>query len=105
MRLYVGNLRYTMTARELRDLFSPYDCSDVEIMRDPKTADSRGFAYLTVTDEKAIKDLDGQEFSGRKLRVQAARPRAEVEFNRRHRSAVLLRDNGRSRIPNRQNLA
>jgi RNA recognition motif-containing protein len=90
MRLFVGNIRYTMSARELRDLFSPYDCSDVEIVYDPRTGDSRGFAYVVVADEKAITDLDGQQYDGRKLHVEAARPersKAEVEFNRRRRPA------------------
>lgn len=83
MKLFVGNLRYEMSARELRDLFSPYDCSEAVIMFDPHTHDSRGFGYVVVADNvKAIADLDGQEYNGRKLHVEAARPeRPKAEFN------------------------
>ncbi len=73
-KLFVGNLRYEMTERELRDLFSPYDCSEATIVFDPHTRDSRGFGYVVVADVKAISDLDGQQVNGRRLHVEAARP-------------------------------
>jgi cold-inducible RNA-binding protein len=74
-RLFVGNIRFTMTERELGDLFEPYQCTGVEIIRDEFTGHSRGFGYVTVSDKKAITDLHGQEVNGRALTVQEARQR------------------------------
>ncbi len=88
MRLFVGNLPYETTERELRDLFASYACNDATIVFDPATGLSRGFGYVWAADEKAIADLDGQPFNGRKLHVERARewskqPKGEFERRRR----------------------
>ena len=86
-RLFVGNLPYNMTERELRDLFALFGCNDATIIVDPATSHSRGFGYATVADaERAIADMNGQEFGGRKLTVALARERVHKPTPARRRS-------------------
>lgn len=72
--LYVGNLPYQATERELRDLFSAYEVSEIRIIPD------KGFGFVEVAEEKAaeaIEAVNGASFGGRNLTVNEARPRGE----------------------------
>jgi RNA recognition motif-containing protein len=74
-RIFVGNISYATSERELRDLFQPYDVTDAAVVFDPRTNESRGFGYVSIEDStKAILDLDGQVVDGRKLHLEVARP-------------------------------
>lgn len=80
MNIYVGNLPYRMTEDELRDLFTPFgDVSSAKIIKDKMTDRSKGFGFVEMSDkaagEKAIRELNGKDFSGRPLRVNEAQPR------------------------------
>lgn len=73
-RLYVGNLPYTMTSKELTDIFSEVGkVASVEIVYDRVTDRSRGFAFVTMqtVDEakQAIMTLNGAQVGGRSVRV------------------------------------
>lgn len=79
MKLYVGNLSYQATEEDLRDLFGQHgEVSDVHIVMDRMTNRPRGFAFVTMADaqggQNATQQLDGQEFDGRRLTVNEARP-------------------------------
>jgi cold-inducible RNA-binding protein len=78
-RLYIGNLPYTITEEELRTLFSQHGTvTAVQVMMDRETGRPRGFAFVEMEDGRAaIQSLDGQEYSGRNLRVNEARERSE----------------------------
>ena len=89
MKLYVGNLAYTVTEQELQDLFAPYgEVKSVNIVKDKFTGQARGFGFVEMGDkdmgQAAIDGLNGNEVGGRKLRVnealakeaQGARPRS-----------------------------
>ena len=81
-KLFVGNLPFSATEDELRDLFGPYgEVQEVRIMTDRDTGKPRGFAFVEmVQDEdatKAIDGLNGKEFEGRALTVNEARPKPE----------------------------
>jgi RNA recognition motif-containing protein len=84
--VFVGNLSYDTTQVELEGLFSEVGkVVSVFMPADRITGRPRGFAFVEFTDEadaaKAIERLDGYEFKGRNLRVNAAeerRPRAPV---------------------------
>ena len=79
MRLFLGNLPFSATARELRDLFADYGATDVEIVGDRDTGHSRGFGFVVVEDQlaqPAIEKMNGVEFQGRALVVQAAKATA-----------------------------
>jgi RNA recognition motif-containing protein len=80
-RIYVGNLPYTSTEDEIRDLFSQYgEVVSCALPTDRETGRPRGFGFVEMSSEdgrKAIEALDGQDFGGRQLRVNEARPRED----------------------------
>ena len=79
MKLYVGNLNFRTTQESLEGLFSNYgEVQEVAIITDRETGRPRGFAFVTMNDEggkEAIEALNGQEFEGRTLNINEARPR------------------------------
>ncbi|MDI6869913.1 MAG: RNA-binding protein [Bacillota bacterium] len=79
--LYVGNLPWTTTEEELRDLFAPY-CSVVStrIITDRETGRSRGFGFVEVEEDdvsRVVEATNGLDVGGRALVVNEARPRPE----------------------------
>jgi len=79
-KMYVGNLPYTINEADLREAFSQFGAvSDVAVMMDRETNRPRGFAFVAMDTaeamEAAVRGLDGQDFQGRKLVVNEARPR------------------------------
>lgn len=82
VNIYVGNLPYGTTDQELQDLFSQFGAiSKVSIIIDRETGRSKGFGFVEMTDDgearQAIEALNGQQFGGRALTVNEARPRTE----------------------------
>ncbi|WP_342765210.1 RNA-binding protein [uncultured Methanofollis sp.] len=81
-RLYVGNLTYSVTEDDLKDLFSGYgEVKSVKIIGDK----GFGFVEMTTTEtaEKAKEALNGTVFVGRTLRVEEAQPpRPKREYPR-----------------------
>jgi len=81
-RLFVGGLPYSTTSDELKELFSKIgEVTAADVITDKFTGQGKGFAFVEFADDanadKAIKDLNGTEFNGRKLVVNEARPREE----------------------------
>ncbi len=81
-RIYVGNLSFNSNEQTLNDLFSQHgQVENVAIITDRDTGRSRGFAFVEMKDDSegraAIEALNGNEFDGRSLTVNEARPRAE----------------------------
>lgn len=80
MKMYVGNLPWSVTTDKLQELFSQYgQVDDAIVLTDRETGRSRGFGFVTMPDEaakEAIDALDGQDFDGRPLRVNEAQERA-----------------------------
>lgn len=79
-KLYVGNLPYTFTSDDLRDLFKPYgEVQSALVIMDRKTGRSRGFGFVEFgTDEEAnsaAQTLNGSSVGGRNVVVNAARER------------------------------
>jgi RNA recognition motif-containing protein len=80
--LFVGNLSFQTTERELTALFERFgQVTRVRIATDRATGRARGFAFVTMPNDneaaKAISGMDGKEFGGRSLKVNEARPRPE----------------------------
>jgi cold-inducible RNA-binding protein len=80
VKLYVGNLSFQTTQRDLEELFSQSgQVESVSIVTDRDTGRSRGFAFVEMSGNKeaqaAIQALDGKEMDGRALKVNEARPR------------------------------
>lgn len=79
-KLYVGNLNYRSREEDLRDLFAAYgEVTSANIVMDRETGRSRGFGFVEFSDEEAARSameaLNGQDFEGRQLKVNEARPR------------------------------
>lgn len=77
--MYVGNIPYSATEQDLRDLFSEYgEIESLKIIKDQFTERSRGFCFIEMVDEndakKAIATLNGKDFMGKSLTVAEARP-------------------------------
>lgn len=79
-RLYVGNLSYSITELDLRELFAPLGTvTDAKIITDRETGRPRGFGFIEMsTDEeakKAIDELNGRDVQGRQVAVKEAEDR------------------------------
>jgi RNA recognition motif-containing protein len=80
MNIYLGNLSYAATENSIRDLFEGYgQVTTVKIVTDKFTGSSRGFGFVEMANDdeaqKAIAELNGKEFEGRKIVVNESRPR------------------------------
>ena len=80
MDIYVGNLPYTATEEDVTGLFAAYGPVErVKIITDRETGRSKGFAFVTLGDQSqlnaAIEALNGYDYQGRALRVNASEPK------------------------------
>ena len=85
-KLYVGNLSFQTTEADLTSMFEPYGTVEsARIIMDRDTGRSKGFAFVEISEDeaadKAIAALNGQEFGGRALTVNLAKPMARRDFN------------------------
>lgn len=78
-KMYVGNLPFTSSEEDVRELFSQFgEVQSVKLITDRETGRPRGFGFVEMDREdadSAMSALDGNEFSGRNLKVNEARPR------------------------------
>jgi RNA recognition motif-containing protein len=77
--IYVGNLPFSSTQAEISDLFGRYGTvHSVNVINDKETGRPRGFAFVEMDPDEAVKAIDalnGTELGGRSLRVNEARSR------------------------------
>jgi cold-inducible RNA-binding protein len=81
-KLYVGNLPFSTTEDELRNLFAQAGTvASVELIKDRFTGSSKGFAFVQMGTqaeaEKAITMFNGYKLDNRDIKVNPARPREE----------------------------
>ncbi len=81
-KMYVGNLPFKASEADLRDLFGQYGgVTDVFLPMDRESGRPRGFAFVSMDTPEAmtaaINGLNGQEFGGRALTINEARPKEE----------------------------
>lgn len=79
-KLYVGNLTYSVTDRDLEDLFAQYgSVRSAQVVKDRDTGRSKGFGFVEMDNDNdartAISSLNEQDHNGRPLTVNEARPR------------------------------
>ena len=80
-KLYVGNLGYSVTGEQLRTLFAEYG-----EVKDARVIEGKGFGFVEMATQedatKAKQALNGQEFEGRSLRIDDARPQKDKPHGR-----------------------
>jgi RNA recognition motif-containing protein len=79
-KLYVGNLSFNLTSDDLTEHFSAAGTVEsANIIEDRDTGRSRGFGFVEMSSDEeaqgAIEQFNGQEYEGRNLVVNEARPR------------------------------
>ena len=80
MKLYVGNMPFSMDESQVRSLFEPHGAVDsVAIITDRETGRPRGFGFVEMEDDEscraAMRALDNYMVDGRNLKVNEAKPR------------------------------
>ena len=80
MNIFVGNLAFSATDHDLRQLFEQYGVVDkVNLITDRDTGRPRGFGFVEMPDSQAaraaIQGLQGKELAGRAITVNEAKPR------------------------------
>ena len=79
-KIYVGNLPFSASEDEIRDLFGEYGTVEsVNLITDRETGRPRGFGFVEMSDgaDEAIQALDKADMDGRSLNVNEARPRTD----------------------------
>lgn len=79
-KLYVGNLPFSSTEEDLRQLFERHGSVDsVAVITDRETGRPRGFAFVEMSEASAASDairaLDGSDLGGRDIKVNEAQER------------------------------
>ncbi|WP_027186899.1 RNA recognition motif domain-containing protein [Desulfovibrio cuneatus] len=78
--IYVGNLPWSATEDQVRNLFSQYGTvNSVNLVSDRETGRARGFGFVEMAAADApaaIQALDGSTMDGRSLKVNEAQPKA-----------------------------
>lgn len=80
MNIYVGNLPFNASDADLRSLFAEFGSVDsASVITDRDTGRPRGFGFVEIADSaagaKAIEQLDGHDWDGRRITVNEARQR------------------------------
>lgn len=79
-RIYVGNLPFSASEDQVRELFEEYGAVDsVHMVTDRDTGRPRGFGFVEMSSggDEAIDALNGRDMGGRSLTVNEARPRED----------------------------
>lgn len=95
MKIYVGNLPFSVNEKKLRELFEPFgELDEVTLISDKFSGRSKGFGFVTFSNDedakKAIAEMNEKEVEGRALKVSEAKPmdsnsRPRRRFNERRR--------------------
>ncbi len=81
-KLYVGNLSFRVTSEDLEEYFAGAGAvQSANVVMDRETGRSRGFGFVEMASEdaatNAIAQFNGQEYDGRNMVVNEARPRED----------------------------
>ena len=91
MKLYVGNLPWSIDDKALKELFASYgDIEEAVLIKDKFSGRSKGFGFVTFSDDaaaqKAIEEMHEKDVEGRPLTVSEARPMVPRDNAPRHES-------------------
>ena len=98
-KMYVGNLSFNATEEDLRDLFGTHgEVTEVFIPTDRESGRPRGFAFVTMESADSMNDaieaLNGNEYQGRALVVNEAKPQSNTGGGGFRGNGGGFRDNG-----------
>ena len=79
MKVYVGNLPFSVDDGKLKEIFSEFgDITEATVIKDKYSGRSKGFGFVTFAEktsgERAVSEMDGKEVEGRALKVNEAKP-------------------------------
>ncbi len=78
MKLYVGNLPFSVDEEAFKNLFSEFNPEEAALIKDKFSGRSKGFGFVTIADDevakKAMEAMNGKEVEGRELKVNEAKP-------------------------------
>ena len=82
MEIYVGSLPYTVTESDLKEAFTAFgEVSSVRLVSDKLSGKSKGFGFVEMPDsseaDAAIAALNENDFKGRDIKVNQAKPKEE----------------------------
>ncbi len=79
MKVYVGNLPFSIDDEGLRKAFETYgEIEEISVIKDKFSGRSKGFGFVTFKNDddakKAIEEMNDKEVEGRALKVNEAKP-------------------------------
>lgn len=78
MKLYVGNLPFSVDSEGLKKIFEGFEVKEATLIQDKFSGRSKGFGFVTIEDDeaakKAISELNEKDFEGRALKISEAKP-------------------------------
>ena len=82
MEIYVGSLPYTVTEEDLKEAFTAFgEVASVRLVSDKFSGKSKGFGFVEMPSneeaEAAIAALNENDFKGRDIKVNQAKPKEE----------------------------
>jgi RNA recognition motif-containing protein len=84
MNIYIGNIAYSMTSEEIKELFLPYgNVLNVRVITDKRSGRSKGYAFVEMDNDEdaqnAIQALHESQVKGRNIKVNSAHKKTEDE--------------------------
>lgn len=79
MKLYVGNLPYSVDSAKLKEMFAEFgEVTEAMVIADKFSGRSKGFGFVTLANDeeaqKAITEMNGKQIEGREIKVNEAKP-------------------------------
>lgn len=89
MNIYVGQLPFSVTEEDLREIFREFgEIASLNLMKDRFSGQSKGYGFVDMPDnaqaDKAIKALNKTMFKGREIKVNQAEQRKKPKKRRWH---------------------
>lgn len=90
MNIYVGQLPYSVTEEELREMFLQYgEISSLKLIMDKYSGQSKGFGFVEMPNnaeaDQAIKGLNKSMLKGREIKVNQSEERRKKKTFRGRR--------------------
>lgn len=90
MNMYVGNLSFSVSEDDLKEVFSEFgEIKSIKIIKDRYSGQSKGFGFVDMPSnseaDKAIKALNGSQMKGQAIKVNQANPQGSRSAKRSRR--------------------